>query len=209
MKNMRRKKRETWIIRKTEAKKTSTKSILWKRLYIPPWSPRNAGDCINVVSSISFEAGYTDSRREILYGKQPTMMNIWKYTYTFRSVTDPDPGSGAFLTPGSHIFESLVAIFWVKSSIVLWKLVQIFFFNISNKIILFCEIYGSKIRDPGWVKIRIRDKHPGSATLPSGALQMWRTTCLLVQKSQLNRSLSLAESASVSPAAASPLVRVR
>jgi hypothetical protein len=22
------------------------------------------------------------------------------------------------------------------------------------------------IRDPGWVKIRIRDKHPGSATLP-------------------------------------------
>jgi hypothetical protein len=24
---------------------------------------------------------------------------------------------------------------------------------------------GSKIRDPGWVKIRIRDKHPGSATL--------------------------------------------
>jgi hypothetical protein len=25
---------------------------------------------------------------------------------------------------------------------------------------------GSKIRDPGWVKIRIRDKYPGSATLP-------------------------------------------
>jgi hypothetical protein len=24
---------------------------------------------------------------------------------------------------------------------------------------------GSEIRDPGWVKIRIRDKHPGSATL--------------------------------------------
>jgi hypothetical protein len=23
---------------------------------------------------------------------------------------------------------------------------------------------GSEIRDPGWVKIRIRDKHPGSAT---------------------------------------------
>jgi hypothetical protein len=23
----------------------------------------------------------------------------------------------------------------------------------------------SEIRDPGWVKIRIRDKHPGSATL--------------------------------------------
>jgi hypothetical protein len=27
---------------------------------------------------------------------------------------------------------------------------------------------GSEIRDPGWVKIRIRDKHPGSATLDSG-----------------------------------------
>jgi len=24
---------------------------------------------------------------------------------------------------------------------------------------------GSEIQDPGWVKIRIRDKHPGSATL--------------------------------------------
>jgi hypothetical protein len=24
---------------------------------------------------------------------------------------------------------------------------------------------GSEIRDPGWVKIRIRDKNPGSATL--------------------------------------------
>jgi hypothetical protein len=26
---------------------------------------------------------------------------------------------------------------------------------------------GSEIRDPGWVKIRIREKHPGSATLVS------------------------------------------
>jgi hypothetical protein len=48
------------------------------------------------------------------------------------SVADLDPGSGAFLTPGSrirnrffpdpgsqtHIFESLVTIFWVKSSII-------------------------------------------------------------------------------------------
>jgi hypothetical protein len=24
---------------------------------------------------------------------------------------------------------------------------------------------GYEVRDPGWVKIRIRDKHPGSATL--------------------------------------------
>jgi hypothetical protein len=47
------------------------------------------------------------------------------------SVAEPDPGSGAFLTPGSgfrirfygsripnHIFESLVTIFLVKSSII-------------------------------------------------------------------------------------------
>ncbi len=29
----------------------------------------------------------------------------------------------------------------------------------------FIAVFGSEIRDPGWVKIRIRDKHPGSATL--------------------------------------------
>jgi len=29
----------------------------------------------------------------------------------------------------------------------------------------------SGIRDPGWVKIRIRDKHPGSATLISSVLK--------------------------------------
>ncbi len=50
------------------------------------------------------------------------------------SVADPDPGSGAFLTPGSqnHIFESFVTTFWIKSSIILWKLAQIFFFSISK-----------------------------------------------------------------------------
>jgi hypothetical protein len=55
-------------------------------------------------------------------------------TYIYASVADPDPGSGAFLTPGSgirkgfipdpgsqtHIFEILVTTtFWVKSSIIL------------------------------------------------------------------------------------------
>jgi hypothetical protein len=48
--------------------------------------------------------------------------------YRTDSVADPDPGSGAFLTPGSgirnrffpdpgsqsNIFESLLKIFWVK-----------------------------------------------------------------------------------------------
>jgi hypothetical protein len=29
----------------------------------------------------------------------------------------------------------------------------------------FVAVFGSEIRDPEWVKIRIRDKHPGSATL--------------------------------------------
>ena len=69
------------------------------------------------------------------------------------SVADPDPGSGAFLTPGSgirnrffpvpgsripnpgsqtHIFEGLVTIFWVKTSIILGKLGQIFLFNLSK-----------------------------------------------------------------------------
>jgi hypothetical protein len=33
----------------------------------------------------------------------------------------------------------------------------------------FAAVFGSGIRDPGKVKIRIRDKHPGSATL-AGAL---------------------------------------
>ncbi len=42
-----------------------------------------------------------------------------KYTHKKYSVADPDPGSGVFSTPGSqtHIFESLVTIFGVKSSL--------------------------------------------------------------------------------------------
>ncbi len=38
---------------------------------------------------------------------------------------------------------------------------QLIFFHPS----LWVAVFGSGIRDPGWVKIRIRDKHPGSATL--------------------------------------------
>jgi hypothetical protein len=29
----------------------------------------------------------------------------------------------------------------------------------------FAAVVGSGIRDPGWIKIRIRDKHPGSGAL--------------------------------------------
>jgi hypothetical protein len=29
----------------------------------------------------------------------------------------------------------------------------------------FVPVFGFEIRDPGWVEIRIRDKHPRSATL--------------------------------------------
>jgi hypothetical protein len=36
----------------------------------------------------------------------------------------------------------------------------------SSLLLLFLDP-GSEIRDPGWVKIWIRDKHPGSATLIS------------------------------------------
>ncbi len=61
-------------------------------------------------------------------------MEPWRVyiTVVADSVADPEPGSGVFLTPGSgirnrlfpdpgsqpHIFESLVTIFWVKSSII-------------------------------------------------------------------------------------------
>ncbi len=56
----------------------------------------------------------------------------------FSSVAEQDPGSGAFFTPGSdlgfqsHIFERLVTIFWVKSSKILLKLSQFFFFSTSK-----------------------------------------------------------------------------
>ncbi len=120
------------------------------------------------------------------------------------SVADPDPGSGAFLTPGSqnHIFESLMTIFWIKSSIILWKAAQIFFFSnsntkqfsvlwnlwLQNKVWqkkfftpLFCCWFWirdprSGIRGPGWVKIRIRD--PGSGINipdPQHRVKLWHS----------------------------------
>ncbi len=83
-----------------------------------------------------------------------------------------DPRSGIRNDPGSqtHIFESLVTTFWVKSSIILWNLAQIFSWAVQNlNNFTFCEIcgykkmfdknffpplsflpvFGSGIRDPG------------------------------------------------------------
>ncbi len=83
-----------------------------------------------------------------------------------RCILDPWIRDGFFPDPGSqtHIFESLVTIFWVQSSIILWKLAQIFFFSISkgykkgtyeNKFfppLSFAAVFGSgmgKKQDPG------------------------------------------------------------
>jgi hypothetical protein len=60
-------------------------------------------------------------------------------------VINQDPGSGSGINNPDHISESLETIFWVK--------IRKFF-----------------DADPGsgMEKIRVRDKHPGSATLPVG-----------------------------------------
>jgi hypothetical protein len=44
------------------------------------------------------------------------------------------------------------------------KGMTIHFFSSLSFLLLFLDP-GSEIRNLGWVKIRIRDKHPGSATL--------------------------------------------
>ncbi len=67
----------------------------------------------------SFSASCTRNRDQ-------KTIKIWKWLF-------PDPGS-RISDPGSqpHIFEGLVIIFWVKTSIILGKLGQIFFFSISK-----------------------------------------------------------------------------
>jgi hypothetical protein len=67
-----------------------------------------------------------------------------------------DPGSGAFLAPGSrisdpgsqaHIFKSLVTIFWVKSTKILGELAKKnFIYLFKNKII------------PNFVKLRLKHR---------------------------------------------------
>jgi hypothetical protein len=98
----------------------------------------------------------------VFFPAQQRVLVILLNRHTNTSVADPDPGSGAFLTPGSgmdkksgsgsgmnnpdHIFESLETIFWVK----LLK-----FFDAD------CVTgYGKE-------KFWIRDKNPESAMLAS------------------------------------------
>jgi hypothetical protein len=108
------------------------------------------------------------------------------------------PGSGIrnrfFPYPGSqiHTFDSLITYFWVKTTIILSVLANQNFFTCSKmksfKIYDICDnkiwlektfspsslsgVVGSGIRNG--IKIRIRDKHPGSATLETNALtSLW------------------------------------
>jgi hypothetical protein len=71
-----------------------------------------------------------------------------------------------------------VTTHWIKNSIILSKLAQIFFQHSKNKTIYnFVKFVATKkdmttnflelFLDPGWVKFRIRDKHRRSATLVS------------------------------------------
>ncbi len=105
-------------------------------LHFLPLEKRNPGSC-NILRKHSVAKMFRYNKEDVspyLGGRDPEV--------GVSSVL----GSGAFLTPGSgiqnrffpfpesqtHIFESLVTIFGVKSSIILWKLAQIFFFSISK-----------------------------------------------------------------------------
>ncbi len=152
-----------------------------------------------------------------VFGTAWTAQNSPPFFYIYLptgSVADPDPGSGAFLTPGSrirnrffpdpgsripdprsqtHIFESLVTIFWGKKFCNSLKIGQNFFFSTKTKImynfvkfvatlkgmttnffhpsllLLFLDPE-SEIRDPGSGMGKNQD--PGSATLPTGVHQL-------------------------------------
>jgi hypothetical protein len=52
---------------------------------------------------------------------------------------------------------------------------------------LFAAVFGSgmgKNQDPGWVKIRIRDKHPGSATLIESGCCRFNWNCVKILKNK-------------------------
>ena len=60
-------------------------------------------------------------------------------------------------------FKTKIMYNFVKFVATLKGMTSNFFLTLS-----FVAIFGSEIRDPGWVKIGIRDKHLGSATLLVG-----------------------------------------
>jgi hypothetical protein len=105
--------------------------------------------------------------------------------YVWIVVSVADPGSGAFLTtgPGSGIRNRFFSGSRIPTA---------YFLELSDKFLgkklhnsltkkffvipLFCYCFW--IRDPEWVKIKIRDKHPGPATLVVVFLLLPRTCWL-------------------------------
>jgi hypothetical protein len=116
-------------------------------------------------------------------GPDPDFLPILDTGFKKASVADPDPGLGAFLTPGSGIRDgrksaSGSGIRDEQPGSYFLELRNHFFAFFGVKILkFFDEDPGSgmetvRIRDLGWrqfgsgmEKSRIRDKHPGSATL--------------------------------------------
>jgi hypothetical protein len=99
--------------------------------------------------------------------------------FYFFSVADPDPGSGAFLTPGSRVSDSLKIdlnfflqqfkhkiIFSFVTFVATKKGMTTKFF--TPPLLLLLLDPGSVIRDGKKSGSWIRDKHPRSATLHFG-----------------------------------------
>ncbi len=74
------------------------------------------------------------------------------------------------------------------------------FFSPLSFVLLFLDP-GSEIRDPGRVKIRIRDKHPWSATLPATVMSCIDPSVRTVKKPPTVRPLLLIFSISLESAA--------
>ncbi len=91
-------------------------------------SPRRPGSGTGSVTGLATESHAATQRTTGVLTAVLRIRDPVLFLTPGSSVADPDPGSGAFLTPGSgipdpgsqtHTFESLVTIFWAKSSIIL------------------------------------------------------------------------------------------
>jgi hypothetical protein len=82
------------------------------------------------------------------------------------SVADPDPGSGAFLTPGSGMVKNIRIRIRDEQPGSYFRELRNHFFGLKY-INSLMQIRDGKNSDPGsrMEKIRIRDNHPRSATL--------------------------------------------